>query len=69
MPTNINSTIIQINISRNHNNLCSNKYFMVENGNEADSYTTYIRPVGYLHKNCKIISGDGTIDSPYKIKK
>ena len=50
------------------------KYFISNNGVvfydlSTDSYTTYIRPVGYLHKNCKIISGDGTIDSPYKIKK
>lgn len=50
------------------------KYFISNNGVvfydlSTDSYTTYIRPVGYLHKNCKITSGNGTIDSPYKIKK
>ncbi len=28
-----------------------------------------VRVVGYLNKNCKIVSGKGTLDSPYKIAK
>ena len=35
----------------------------------VDHYETYIRPVGYLDRRVKIVSGTGTKQDPYKISK
>lgn len=35
----------------------------------ADSTENYVRPVGYLDKRIKIVSGSGTKNDPYKISK
>lgn len=38
-------------------------------GEAAETYDFGIRPVGYLNKDCSIVSGKGTKDSPYIIEK
>lgn len=50
------------------------KYIVSDNGtvyyeNLSDVETANIRPVGYLNKECRILSGSGTKDEPYKIAK
>lgn len=50
------------------------KYLISDNGtvfyeNLSDIEQGNIRPVGYLDKNCKIVSGSGTKGDPYKIVK
>ncbi len=42
---------------------------VVYNTGVPDSNTAGIRTVGYLNKNCKIVSGEGTKEEPYKIAK
>ena len=41
----------------------------VYNTGVPDSNTAGIRVIGYLNKNCKIVSGKGTEERPYKIAK
>lgn len=41
----------------------------VYNTGVPDSNTAGIRVIGYLNKNCKIVSGKGTEEKPYKIVK
>ena len=41
----------------------------VYNTGVPDSNTAGIRGIGYLNKNCKIVSGKGTEERPYKIAK
>ena len=38
-------------------------------GQLEDNFESYIRPVGYLDKSVKIVSGRGTKEDPYKISK
>ena len=59
-----------INSSQNENL----KYGVTDIGvvyyGETDSYSSYgIRPVGYMHKNCIIVSGSGTYEDPYIVEK
>ena len=42
---------------------------VVYNTGVPDSNTAGIRVIGYLNKNCKIVSGKGTEERPYKIAK
>ncbi len=42
---------------------------VVYNTGIPDSNTAGVRVIGYLNKNCKIVSGEGTKEEPYKIAK
>lgn len=50
------------------------KYMISDNGVVyydllSDQTTSYVRIVGYLNKDCKILSGSGTKENPYQIVK